>query len=890
MKKRLLTLLFSALMAFGVVGCVTACDMSGGANSSSIEETKTTAVVHFDVNTTLQTNVIKDKTVTIGKRVSKPNALILEDNPTNLQVYGWYTTPDFTEQWDFKKGKVQGDMTLYAKWVELYDINYYVNGQFLKTENVFNGDLLAEDATVVEGFKYLGTYTDATYTEKVDFTSPITGNTDVYVQRSEGLYLSDHTEEEELSSGTLTDNVAAYLGTITEDGLCEEGWVEEYTVTTKYETGEVEENCTYVNFGCTTYGDPYIELCRSFDITQSQIIRVWYKNLGRAEGMCMYFTTLMDPDNNVYSETGMNYTQNFCYPNYIGNDDAKLLFTEDQKEMDESAEWECMEFNLYEIYKNGYSIWGTSPYLGALRLQANYKSTDGEDFSNIFLIKAIEGVPYDVEVKDSDAVERMLDEAKGLSAEEVQAAAGAQVTNENGFVFPKDYASVQKVSDNAQVVESTDGILFYSDNEIVGRETGETSSSFTLNIRDGQAVDLGEYTTLHVTLQNFGYATSLLVSAYNDEGVPVKAEIDIAARMLEAKTYTINLYGIFGMSGTLKSVEVQYSSVGVDNLLLIKEISFGAFMPYDTVGINFDDKNAYGFTSTNEVEVSFVGDRNGTRFNVLQSGASLTTPDKTYKATTDGYAYATLKYIPLSESNITKVIVEYKVNDAFSTPYEYVLALDNVGKANTVTLPFVMAERGYVQGLRLTFIGTGAIILQGIEYSVGETGLPFYQSYSSVYDGAFAEWFSGGQYLYDDLLKASSLVKNKDATLLSFSLYIGYTTNHGGITVPHTTFSPEVTATTKLKIVYQNRTDVAEMLVNMTFSNNNKGSGEESDQVAFLERHKLPIDANMGEYEWSTLVLEVSDENINLIGSFLSKVNLGFTGKELTIRAISIEN
>ena len=125
MKKKLISILFSALMLVGTAGVATACDFSFGGTGVESSAEKTTAVVRFDVNTTLQTNVIKDKTVTIGKRVSKPTAVILEDNPTNLQVYGWYTSPEFTEEWDFKKGRVEGDMTLYAKWVELYDINYY---------------------------------------------------------------------------------------------------------------------------------------------------------------------------------------------------------------------------------------------------------------------------------------------------------------------------------------------------------------------------------------------------------------------------------------------------------------------------------------------------------------------------------------------------------------------------------------------------------------------------------------------------------------------------------------------------------------------------------------------------------------------------------------------
>ena len=42
------------------------------------------------------------------------------------------------------------------------------------------------------------------------------------MKRSEGIYLSDHVEEGGLSSGSLTENLAAYLGSM----AGEEGWVE----------------------------------------------------------------------------------------------------------------------------------------------------------------------------------------------------------------------------------------------------------------------------------------------------------------------------------------------------------------------------------------------------------------------------------------------------------------------------------------------------------------------------------------------------------------------------------------------------------------------------------------------------------------------------------------
>jgi hypothetical protein len=584
----------------------------------------------------------------------------------------------------------------------------------------------------------------------------------------------------------------------------------------------------------------------------------------------------------------MNYTQDFCYPNYTGNDSARITFSEEQRNMDESDEWFYVDFNLYEIYKNGYSIWGTSPFLGALRLQSNYFSNkEEEDLSNVFLIKAIEGIPYEVPVEDSAEIQEKMGNAEALTEEEIEAVASAQQANANGFVFPKDYACIEGASEHAKTINSTEGALFYADNEILVRGYDSAIHSFTIRAPEDKAIDMGTYTTLNVTLCNYGYASDLIVYVYNDKGVPVKAEFDIGSRMLHSKTYSINLYGEFGMEGTLSHVEVLYTSLGVDNLITFEEISLGEFMPYDTVGINFNDKNCFGFTSTDKVNVSFTPDRDGTLFEVLQSGATVTTPDKTYAATTDGYGYATLQYILYNASNVTAVTVEYKIDGEYKTPYTYQLSNENKGKLNEVTLPFVLEERGTVQALRLSFEGTGVIILKEIAYKTLKTGLPFYESYNNIYSGAFADWISkNAQYSYDETLKASILTRTGLGTA-SLSLYIGYTKALGHITVPHETYSVPVTATTKVKLVYQNKTAVSDMLMNFVFSNSDRASGELGEALKLKENHNLEIDCNMADYEWSVLTIDVPTE---FVGTYLAKIALGFAGDEIAIRSISIEN
>ena len=132
-KNKLLTMLLSIAMLFGTSAMLASCGDGGTDSSSAVEEVKTSATVKFDVNLEgYETNSVKAKTVSIGKRVPIAKAYVTSDNPDNLQLYGWYTDKACTQAWDFKQDRVQDDMTLYAKWVEQYTVNYYLNDKVLK--------------------------------------------------------------------------------------------------------------------------------------------------------------------------------------------------------------------------------------------------------------------------------------------------------------------------------------------------------------------------------------------------------------------------------------------------------------------------------------------------------------------------------------------------------------------------------------------------------------------------------------------------------------------------------------------------------------------------------------------------------------------------------------
>ena len=897
----LAVLSLSVLAIFGV---------SCGGTSSTTSESETAsevvqeeALVVFDVNTDLPTNVIRERSIVIGRRISEPKAFINGDNPDNLQVYGWYTSKECTEdtKWDFKKNKVSGDVTLYAKWVELHEVNYVVNGKVESTIEVFDGEFAEETAEIVKGYKYLGSFADDSYSVKFDFNKPITDDTDIHVLRSEGIYLSDHEEEGVLSSGKLTDYLTAGCGSYNPDDGTEEGWVESYVIE---ETGE---KCTYVNFGLNpVWGDGYVELSLALDITKSQSIRLTFKNLGPSTKINCYFTAMLAIDGK-YSETGSFYTANFNWPNYLGGPVGHPLTIPSR--MSETDEWVVVDFDLYEVYKNGYSIWGTSPFLGALRIDCNYKNVNSDDWSNEMLIKSIEGVPHEIIVEDSEEVQEVIGYATSTTESELEEAGALLEKNENGFDFVKDYKSHGDdwVEGNMEVFPTTEGMLMVAENEVAARGNNDTKS-FTVDIPDDKTISFEHLTTLNLTLQNYGYQDTISVFVYNELGVVTRTALEINTRMYEPKTYVINLYGLYGImkeedeeeQHSCEKIKFVYESLGVDNVILFKDVTFSEFLPFDTVGINFYDKFCYGFESNEGVDVQFNSKDKGIDFDVKSSGVVLTSSEKSYYATNDGYAYMTLKGKAYEDSNISAVKVELLIcqernvdnpeNEvkAYGTPYVYEISGED---AIEVKVPLVKEEGGFVKGVRLTFVGTGLITIKELAYSVSETSLPYYGSYDLVYNSAHPDWRGAGNfYEYDSKLHASTFVKAPANNYLGFAIYIGFSSSEPYLSTPHTTKNILITGRTVVTLVYQNKTDTADIGMHLGFSDNgNKGTGDEGLYPVY-RNHGLPIDSNMKDYEWSSVSVVIEGNALDTyLDSYLAKVSFEFWGNQLTIRAISIE-
>lgn len=74
------------------------------------------------------------------------------------------------------------------------------------------------------------------------------------------------------------------------------------------------------------------------------------------------------------------------------------------------------------------------------------------------------------------------------------------------------------------------------------------------------------------------------------------------------------------------------------------------------------------------------------------------------------------------------------------------------------------------------------------------------------------------------------------------------------------------------------------MSVHFGFERNEEGPADGSGMEQ--TNYNLPIDCQMQDYEWSTLTVEIPAMYAD---TYLGKIILQFAGKEIAIRAISIE-
>lgn len=88
-----------------------------GSGGYPCEANELTIILSTDCVVTFRTNggsELEDITVRFGEKIPRPEATEKE----GYELEGWYTDIHLTEEWNFDEDTVEGNMSLYAKWVE----------------------------------------------------------------------------------------------------------------------------------------------------------------------------------------------------------------------------------------------------------------------------------------------------------------------------------------------------------------------------------------------------------------------------------------------------------------------------------------------------------------------------------------------------------------------------------------------------------------------------------------------------------------------------------------------------------------------------------------------------------------------------------------------------
>lgn len=123
-----------------------------------------------------------DQTIEHGKTIDTGKLII----PTveGFTFDGWYADENRTIEFDFTK-PIKSNTTVYAKWTANdYEVSFITeHSDAPASQNVkYNGTAKDPGKLSAEGYTFIGWYTDATYSTKFDFNTPITGDTKVYAK------------------------------------------------------------------------------------------------------------------------------------------------------------------------------------------------------------------------------------------------------------------------------------------------------------------------------------------------------------------------------------------------------------------------------------------------------------------------------------------------------------------------------------------------------------------------------------------------------------------------------------------------------------------------------------------------------------------------------------
>lgn len=120
-------------------------------------------------------------TANAGEKIKQPQI----DAVNGQAIVGWYKDSKYTQQWDFDKDTVKGDMYLYAKWAKAVKVTYvYPTETKLISRTVLSAQGARLDMPYIPkvmNYMYIGCYKDSKYTNSWDFIKDKVSNTNMTI-------------------------------------------------------------------------------------------------------------------------------------------------------------------------------------------------------------------------------------------------------------------------------------------------------------------------------------------------------------------------------------------------------------------------------------------------------------------------------------------------------------------------------------------------------------------------------------------------------------------------------------------------------------------------------------------------------------------------------------
>jgi uncharacterized repeat protein (TIGR02543 family) len=124
---------------------------------------------------------VPSQTVEYGKTAIEPDSA-----KSGMTFEGWYTDASYQTKFNFQN-KIYGNMTLYAKFVPIYNlttitVTFITDGSYVQPQTINYGAVATEPQTIKTGYTFNGWYTDQGGQFKFNFSSRLYENITLYAK------------------------------------------------------------------------------------------------------------------------------------------------------------------------------------------------------------------------------------------------------------------------------------------------------------------------------------------------------------------------------------------------------------------------------------------------------------------------------------------------------------------------------------------------------------------------------------------------------------------------------------------------------------------------------------------------------------------------------------